>query len=130
MTGQRLPIPTRFPWEQLCVGTGLKTDHARQPERIKIAEETLVARSLELKDNAEHEAEFQAIEDALRNLAVLKRKRLTASRTKYVAASCVYCNSLLVKPPATPYGNHRSIRMRAHPLALRSLSLLRKRVRG
>ena len=93
MTGQHSPFPTRVLWEPLCVGTRLKTDPARQPERIKIAEETLVARSLELKDNAEHEEEFQAVEDALRRLAVLKRERLAASRTGYAAASRVYCNS-------------------------------------
>ena len=93
MTGQHSPFPTRFLWEPLCVGTGLKTDPARQQERIKISEETLVARSLELKDNAEHEEEFQAVEGALRSLAVLKRKRLAASRTEYAAASRVYCNS-------------------------------------
>ena len=93
MTSQRSPIPPRFPWEKLYIGTVLESDAARKPQRIKIAEETLVARSLELKDNAEHEEEFQAVEDALRSLAVLKRKRLAASRTGYAAASRVYCNS-------------------------------------
>ena len=90
MTGQRSPIPARFPWEKLYIATVLEADNARLPERIKEGERTLLVRSLELKDSAEHEAELQAIEDAL---AVLKRERLPASRTKYVAASCVYCNS-------------------------------------
>ena len=53
MTGQRSPIPARFPWEKLYIATVLEADNVRKPERIKIAEETLVARSLELKDNAE-----------------------------------------------------------------------------
>jgi hypothetical protein len=93
MTGQRSPIPPRFPWEKLYIATVLEADNARLPERVKEAEETLSVRSLKLKDSAENEAELRAIEDALRTLAVLKRERLTASRTKYVAASCVYCNS-------------------------------------
>ena len=95
MTGQRAPISARFPWEKLYIGTVLEADAVRKPERIKIAEETLVARSLELKDNAEHKEEFQAVEEALRSLAVLKRERLAASRTGYAAASCVYCNSTI-----------------------------------
>ena len=41
MTGQRSPIPDRFPWEKLYIGTVLEADDARKPERIKIAEETL-----------------------------------------------------------------------------------------
>jgi hypothetical protein len=88
MTGQRSPIPARFPWEKSYIATVLEADNARLPERIKEAEETLSVRSLNLKDNAENEAELQAIEDALRTLAVLKRERLGASRIKYVAASC------------------------------------------
>ena len=75
----------------------------RKPERIKTAEEMLVARSLELKDNAEHEEESQAVKDALRILAVLKRERSIASRTRYAAASCVYCNS----PDCQASGNTR-----------------------
>jgi len=93
MTGQRSPIPARFPWEKLYIATVLEADNARLPERVKEAEETLSVRSLNLKDSAENEAELQAIEDALRTLAVLKRERLPTSRIKHVAASCVYCNS-------------------------------------
>jgi len=103
MTGQRSPIPPRFPWEKLYIGTVLEADAVRKPERIKIAEEMLVARSLELKDNAEHEEESQAVKDALRILAVLKRERSIASRTRYAAASCVYCNS----PDCQASGNTR-----------------------
>ena len=93
MTGQRSPIPPRFPWEKLYIGTVLEADAVRKPERIKTAEEMLVARSLELKDNREHEEESQAVEHALGILAVLKREGSIASRTRYAAASCVYCNS-------------------------------------
>ena len=131
MTSQRSPIPTRFPWEKLYIGTVLEAGAARKPQRIKIAEATLVARSLELKDNAEHEEEFQAVEDALSQLGRPQAGTISGQpdgvRRRFPRLLQLCC---LPSQWEHPTRSHRSIRTRADPLALCSLSLLRKGVRG
>jgi len=76
MAGQRWPIPPRFPWEKLYIGTVLGADNARPRERIEAVRAVLLVRLLDLTNGAEHEAELKAVEDGLRTLAALKRERL------------------------------------------------------
>ena len=40
MAGQRSPIPPRFPWEKLYIGTVLEADNARHARANKEAEES------------------------------------------------------------------------------------------
>jgi hypothetical protein len=65
----------QFYWEEVCTAAALETDHARIEERIRVAEETMMARLLELPKSPEHLPEIKALEDALKAMVNLKQER-------------------------------------------------------
>ena len=65
----------QFSWEEVCTLAALETDHARIEERIRLAEQTLMARLLELPKVPEYQVEIRALEDALKAMLNLKRER-------------------------------------------------------
>jgi hypothetical protein len=65
----------RFSWEEVCTAAALETDHVRIEERIRVAEDTLMARLLELPNRPEHLPEIRAVEDALKAMVNLKQER-------------------------------------------------------
>ena len=65
----------RFSWEEVCTAAALETDHARIEERIRVAEDTLMVRLLELPKVPEHQAEIKALEDAVKAMVNLKQER-------------------------------------------------------
>jgi hypothetical protein len=79
--GEKMAIPfsssrgQRFSWEEVCTSAALETDHARIEERIRVAEDTLMARLLELPRVPEYQAEIKALEDALEEMVNLKQER-------------------------------------------------------
>jgi hypothetical protein len=73
---QFLFSPFRFSWERDYRAAALETDVARLPERIRSAEETLMARFLELTNREEDEVEIEAVEHALKAMHMLRRERL------------------------------------------------------
>jgi len=79
--GEKMAIPfssskdQRFSWEDVCTAATLETDYARIEERIRAAEDTLMARLLELPKSPEHLPEIKALEDALKAMVNLKQER-------------------------------------------------------
>jgi len=65
----------RFFWEQQYTATVLETDEVRLGVRVKILEAILLMRLLDLTGAPEDQEESKAVENALRNLAALKRER-------------------------------------------------------
>ena len=65
-----------FPWEEHYVKAVLEPDHARLEDLINRAEEAILSRSFRLKGRLGHTIELQLVEDALRNLIVVRRERL------------------------------------------------------
>jgi len=64
-----------FPWERQYLSTVLETDEVRLGVRVKTLEATLFMRLLDLTGAPQDQEESKAVEEALRNLAVLKQER-------------------------------------------------------
>jgi len=65
-----------YSWEEVYKAAVLEPDNELLEQHIRVAEEMLVTRWLELTNRHEHEVEVQAIVDALKALRNLKRERL------------------------------------------------------
>ena len=65
-----------FPWEEHYARALLEMDHARLQPLIQRAEDAILSRSFQLKGRLGHTIELQLVEDALRNLIVVRRERL------------------------------------------------------
>jgi len=63
-------------WQQCYVEALLERDAVNLAARIAIAERVIVARAAELCMSSDGEEEWQAIEDAISGLAVLRREIL------------------------------------------------------
>jgi len=64
-----------FPWERQNLSTVLETDEMRLGVRVKTLEAKLFMRLLDLTGAPQDQEESKAVEEALRNLAVLKQER-------------------------------------------------------
>ena len=64
-----------FSWERQYLSTVLETDEVRLGVRVKTLEATLFMRLLDLTGAPQDQEESKAVEEALRNLAVLKQER-------------------------------------------------------
>jgi len=64
-----------FPWERQYLSTVLETDEMRLGVRVKTLEAKLFMRLLDLTGAPQDQEESKAVEEALRNLAVLKQER-------------------------------------------------------
>ena len=64
-----------FPWERPNLSTVLETDEMRLGVRVKTLEAKLFMRLLDLTGAPQDQEESKAVEEALRNLAVLKQER-------------------------------------------------------
>ena len=64
-----------FSWERQYLSTILETDEVRLGARVKTLEATLFMRLLDLTGAPQDQEESKAVEQALRNLAVLKQER-------------------------------------------------------
>jgi len=64
-----------FSWEPQYLSTILETDEVRLGARVKTLEATLFMRLLDLTGAPQDQEESKAVEQALRNLAVLKQER-------------------------------------------------------
>ena len=76
MAHQPAPNRYRYPWHALYLAALLETDKALLADRIKVAEEELIARESVLTTNMWDAVELSAIEDALHALEVLRRNWL------------------------------------------------------
>ena len=65
----------QFFWEQQYAATVLETDEARLGLRVETLEATLFLRLLDLTGAPEDQEDSKAVEEALRNLSVLKHER-------------------------------------------------------
>ena len=65
----------RFSWERQYTSTVLESDEVRLGVRVKTLEATLFMRLLDLTGAPQDQEESKAVEEALRNLAVLKEER-------------------------------------------------------
>jgi hypothetical protein len=65
----------QFSWQEVCRLAAVEADHDRIEARIRVAEETLMARLLELPKVPEHQVEITAVEDALKAMLNLKQER-------------------------------------------------------
>jgi hypothetical protein len=64
----------QWKWEGLYQQAFLETDARNLPARINDAETAIAARTTELRTSADGELEWQAIEDAISGLSILKRE--------------------------------------------------------
>ena len=64
-----------FFWERQYTSTVLESDEVRLGVRVKTLEATLFMRLLDLTGAPQDQEESKAVEEALRNLAVLKEER-------------------------------------------------------
>ena len=65
----------QFFWERQYTATVLETDDVRLGVQVKTLEATLLLRLLDLTGAPQDQEESKAVEEALRNLAVLKQER-------------------------------------------------------
>jgi len=71
---------TQWKWEDPYLRAFLETDHLKLPGRIADAEKAIGSRTTELRTNADGELEWQAIEDAMNGLSILKRELRAPAR--------------------------------------------------
>jgi hypothetical protein len=64
----------QWEWEGLYLKAFLETNPLHLPGRVADAEKAIGSRTIEMRTNANGELEWQAIEDAMNGLAVLKRE--------------------------------------------------------
>jgi hypothetical protein len=69
----------QWKWEGLYLQAFLETNALNLPARIIDAEKAIASRTTELRTSADGEMEWQAIEDALSGLSILKREVKTAN---------------------------------------------------
>ena len=67
-----MPDPEREHWESLYSAALLELDREKLPSLLGAAERAIQQRLVSLRNNPDHHAERQAIEDALQNLRVLR----------------------------------------------------------
>ncbi len=71
------PAEPRFPsWRLTYEAVLSETDHNTLFTRVEAAEAAILTRRGDIKRNAVDQAEWKALEEALANLAVVKRERL------------------------------------------------------
>jgi len=68
-----------YSWEEVYKAV-LEPDNALLEQRIRVAEDALLTRWLEITTRHEHKVEIQAIVDAMMTLRNLKRERLRPLR--------------------------------------------------
>jgi hypothetical protein len=71
-----MPDPEREQWEALYGAALLELDREKLPARIRAAEDVLRQRLPSLNSTSDHRGERRAIEDALRNLRVLRKAEI------------------------------------------------------
>jgi len=76
-----------YSWEEVYKAAVLEPDNELLEQHIRVAEEMIVTRWLELTNRHEHELDVQAIVDALKALRNLKRERLGYKRKAALDAS-------------------------------------------
>jgi hypothetical protein len=64
----------QWKWEGPYLQAFLETNAANLPGRITDAEKAIASRTTELRTGADGEMEWQAIEDAMNGLSILKRE--------------------------------------------------------
>jgi hypothetical protein len=72
--GHEPHIVPEYPWEEPYITAMLEADKERLPERIRVAQGTLLLRLFELTACRGNETELQAVEDALRGLEIIKQR--------------------------------------------------------
>ena len=80
MATQSLPTIHFYSWEEVYKAAVLEADNTLLEQRIRVAEEALLIRWLDMTTRQEHRVELQAIMDAFIALRNLKRERLRATR--------------------------------------------------
>jgi hypothetical protein len=76
-------MTTTYPWHEFYKAAVLETDWSRMEERIRVAESAIRERQHELSLELDHGGspeEIQGINDALRNLSVLRKDAALVSR--------------------------------------------------
>lgn len=69
-----------FKWEKPYLRAFLETNSSSLPRRIADAENAISLRTTELRTSSGAELEWQAIEDAMSGLSILKREVKTANQ--------------------------------------------------
>jgi hypothetical protein len=64
----------QWKWEELYLKAFLETNHLHLPARIADVEQAIGLRTTEMRTTADGELEWQAIEDAMNGLSILKRE--------------------------------------------------------
>jgi hypothetical protein len=64
----------QWKWEGLYLKAFLETNPLNLPARIGDAEKAIASRTTELRTTVDEEMEWQAIEDAMNGLSILKRE--------------------------------------------------------
>ena len=64
----------QWKWEGLYLQAFLETNALNLPGRITDVEKAIASRTIELRTSANGEMEWQAIEDAMNGLSILKRE--------------------------------------------------------
>ena len=70
------PTPLYPEWQREYQSALLELDRKKLPERVAVAETAVFKRLQAMAQSSDHQAERQAIEDALASLRVLKRDNL------------------------------------------------------
>ena len=77
---------TSQPWYALYADTMMELDHKLLMERIEATEAAIRGRLHDLRNDSDHRGERQQIEDAKRNLALLRRCYLYETSTQRTSA--------------------------------------------
>jgi hypothetical protein len=64
----------QWKWEELYLKAFLETNPLNLPGRVADAEKAIGSRTTEMRTNPDGELEWQAIEDAMNGLSILKRE--------------------------------------------------------
>jgi hypothetical protein len=81
-------MTTTYPWHEFYKAAVLETDWSRMEERIRVAESAIRERQHELSlDHGGSPEENQGINDALRNLSLLRKDAALASRPRSEGAA-------------------------------------------
>ena len=80
MATQSLSKIHPYSWEEVYKAAVLEADNTLLEQRIRVAEEALLIRWLDMTTRQEHRVEMQAIMDAFVALRNLKRERLRPTR--------------------------------------------------
>ena len=80
MATQSLSKIHPYSWEEVYKAAVMESDNLLLEERIRVAQEALLVRWLDMTTRQEHRVEMQAIMNAFVALRNLKRERLRATR--------------------------------------------------